>query len=352
MAQRISFSQKAIDNLSNGSDTHLLTSVKATWSWLLLTISILLFLALLFWGCFGRIAQSLSCNGITLLSDGVRPVISYGEGTLKYLNIVAGAKVKSGQALGQLYNPKTIAELGAIKLDFDRLRTEVADLEASYHNKLQTNSMQSSELDKKIHELKLELAKKHREFRLAKKLFAETFWVHSDSDGTVIEVFKEQGSFVKTGEKIALVAASPDDGIYLVAYVPLKDGKKIRTGMRAFFSPSNAPSAKYGYIKAVVRDVSSAPVNFETVESELLNSSLARLLVGNQAMTRVVLELIPDSNSISGYSWTGKRGHAEKLINGVFGEVIINTEYCTPLAYITQAMEEFFYSDYDAQKLE
>ena len=58
MAKKIKFSQKALDSLSNSNRLHVLTSVKASWSWLLLVSITVLLAAVVFWGCFGRIAES------------------------------------------------------------------------------------------------------------------------------------------------------------------------------------------------------------------------------------------------------------------------------------------------------
>jgi HlyD family secretion protein len=418
MAKKIKFSQKALDSLSNSNRLHVLTSVKASWSWLLLVSITVLLAAVVFWGCFGRIAESVTCSGITLLSEGVKPVIAQGDGTLKYLNIDAGAKVRTGQVLGQIYNPEIVTKVRKLRSEYETLKNEISflkegnnrlinyqlslekqkkenlkniakeqqlsrerqkELLESYSSLLgkgvvskleyyrtldqlvQTENSQLSLLlqslasdsevnnliwqgKEKLLELNQRLEEKYREYTLTKKLFSESFWLSSDSDGTIIEIFKEQGAFVQSGEKIALVASSPNDGIYLVAYVPLENGKKIKTGMRGFFSPSNAPAAKYGYVKCVVREVSSTPVNYETITAELLNSSLAQRIAGKDVMTRVVLELIPNAHSLSGYSWTGKNDYNTKIINGVFGQLVINTEYRSPISYIIPALRELFTS--------
>ena len=414
----IKFSEKALANLSQNTDLHLLTKIRFTYSWLiLLSISIML-CAVLFWGIFGRITESIKVPGITLLSDGVVPIVAPNNGTLKYLNIEAGSKLQIGQVVGQIYNPEIISRIknaqeeyralakeivvlkeGHAKLIEYRLaqekiksealsrldketllsRERVKELLTSYKDLLakgvvskleyyrtldeavQTEHSHSSlimqnidsqstmqnliwEGEEKLIELTQKLEEKERANNIAEYIFNEAFWVTAASTGKVIEVFKEHGDFVTTGDRIALVASDISGGIYLVAFVPIEDGKRIKNGMRAFFSPSGFPSAKHGFVKAVVRDVSEVPLNYEAVVAELVNESLARKFAGKDVVTRVELELIPDDDSSSGFAWTGKNSKNEELKNGVYGDIIIDVEYRSPISYIIPALKELFTS--------
>lgn len=192
----------------------------------------------------------------------------------------------------------------------------------------------------KLLELRQQVEQKKADLELAQKLYQEADWLVASFEGRVLEVLTEEGSFVQTGQKIALVGAGLDQGLYLVAFVPADQGKKIRNGMSAYFAPAAAPAAEYGYIQCVVREVSSAPVNAEAVLAELMNLSLAQMVVGKTAAMRVELEMVPDGTSPSGYHWTSRKGYPRKIVNGMIGEVIINTEYRAPASYVIPALRE------------
>ena len=54
----------------------------------------------------------------------------------------------------------------------------------------------------------------------------------------------------------------------------------------------------------------------------------------------VVLEILPDPKSPSGYRWTSRKGYPRKIVNGMLGEVIINTSYRAPASYVIPALRE------------
>ena len=128
----IKFSEKALANLSQNTDLHLLTKIRFTYSWLiLLSISIML-CAVLFWGIFGRITESIKVPGITLLSDGVVPIVAPNNGTLKYLNIEAGSKLQIGQVVGQIYNPEIISRIKNAQEEYRALAKEIVVLKEGH----------------------------------------------------------------------------------------------------------------------------------------------------------------------------------------------------------------------------
>lgn len=192
----------------------------------------------------------------------------------------------------------------------------------------------------KLLELRQQVEQKRADLEFAQRLYQEADWLVASFDGQVLEVLAEEGAFVQSGQKIALVGADLDQGLYLVAFVPADQGKKIRNGMSAYFAPAAAPAAEYGYIQCVVREVSSTPVNAEGVLAELMNHSLTQMVVGKTAVMRVELEMVPDGTSPSGYHWTSRKGYSRNIVNGMIGEVIINTEYRAPASYVIPALRE------------
>lgn len=208
------------------------------------------------------------------------------------------------------------------------------------------------QLEQRLLELNQQLEQKLRDLELARKLYQESRWLTTDFGGEVLEVFKKQGEFVQNGERLGLVASDMNGGMYLVAYVPVVLGPNIRNGMSAYFAPTIAPSARFGYIKCVVREVSNAPVNPESVQTELSNSVLVQALASQGPTMRVVLEMLPDANSVSGYLWTSKDGYKGKIGNGAMGQVIINTSHRAPASYVIPALRELLAHDSQAEKPE
>ena len=416
MANKINFSEKALNNLGNNIGDQTLRSAKNFWNYFLLSAITVLFATLLIWGFCGRISETVSGTGITLLNNGYHPVIAHGTGTLSHLNINVGTIVTPGQSVGQIHNPELffnitklgneysalisemeilrsgIEKLTARKTDSEKQRKEIlaqltelqqksrqrakeiveihsslrqsgavskityfqtldnqTQSEISFANTLfesLANDLTSEETlwqhQRQLLEMQQMLAQKKRELDLALRLFQESNWISANHQGKVTEIFKREGSFVQIGETIALLSSDPSDGIYIAAFVPAIQSREIKCGMSVFFSPAIATSSRYGYIKGIVREVNLIPSNPEAIKSELANESLTGQIIGQGAVIRVVIELLPDSSTHSGFAWTTKRGYSGKIPNGVVGEVIINTGKRSPASYILPALKEFF----------
>ena len=420
MANKINFSEKALNNLGNTIGNQTLRSAKNFWNYFLLSAVTILFATLLIWGFCGRLSESVSGSGVTLLNNGYHPVIAHGTGTLSHLNINVGTLVTPRQSVGQIHNPElffNITKLGneynALISEMEILRNGIEKLtarktasekqrkeilaqltelqqknrqrakeiveihsslrksgavskityfqaldnqtqsEISFANtlfELLANDLTSEETlwqhQRQLLEMQQTLAQKKRELDLALRLFQESNWISANHQGKVTEIFKREGSFVQNGETIALLSSDPADGIYIAAFIPAIRSREIKCGMSVFFSPAIAPANRYGYIKGIVREVNLRPGNPEAIQAELANESLTRQIIGQGAVIRIVVELLPDSGTYSGFAWTTKRGYPGKIPNGVVGEVIINTGKRSPASYILPALKEFFDNKY------
>lgn len=415
----IEFSQKALEKNNRNSSNYVLTSVKSRWTWILLSSVTLFFAAIIFWGFYGRMSESVSGVGITMLSNGSSPVIAGANGTISHLNIVSGSQVLEEQVLGQIYNAETFYQIQKLESEYELLKSqieiltqgidslskvqydlgsqkkgyldyllgeydkgkvrtsEVADIyerlnkidavsTVNYYQaldqRLQTEASMIStvlqnlaaELEiqtlvwdnkQKLISLEQQLTAKEHDLKMAEQLYHDSFWIRSTFDGTVREVFKEDGAYVQQGEKIALIDSDPSLGIYLLAFVPAEQGKKIRNGMSAFFAPAAIPSNDFGYLRCVVREVSQQPNTAESIQAELMNTSLTQMIAGKAVMIRVVLELIPDANQISKFSWTSHEGAPTAITSGMLGQLTINTAYKAPASYIIPAVRKFLHGD-------
>lgn len=416
MANKIKFSEKALNNLNSNTGSQTLSGAKNFWNYFLLIAITLLFAILLLWGFCGSMSESVSGTGIVLLNKGTRPVVARGTGTLSHLNISVGTEVFPGQPLGQIHNPELFFNISKLGNEYEALIAEIdilrKGIESLTSGKIKTEKERKQILDQlarlqnqsrerakeivKMHsslqlsgavskltyyqsldaqmqseisvantlfqtlendltrqetlwqhqrqllEMQQTLAQKKRELDLAMRLFQESNWITTNYKGKVTEIFKREGSFIQNGETIALLSSDPADGIYLAVFIPAIQSREIKCGMSAYFSPAIAPANRYGYVKGVVREVSAIPGNPGSIQSELANETLTQQIFQQGAVIRVVVELIPDPKTASGFAWTTKRGYPGKITNGMVGEVIVNTGYRTPASYILPAFRDFF----------
>ena len=412
---KIEYSQKALDNLTQGTTEHVLTGVRARWSFFLLGSATLFVAALLVWGFFGSMVESVSGMGMTMPKGGVHTIVSPGSGTISNLNIHPSSQVNAAQVIGQIYNPELLFNVQKLQAEKALLATEVDYLTKGVQNiterklatdqdkqqmlqelttELQKSRVRAAEIAKsyasliksggasrlsyyqaldqmvqthnqflstlfdtmdneisqqdqiwareqQLLTLRQELEQKQSELSLAQSLYNESSWIYPRFAGEIIEVFKEEGASINAGESLALVSSKPEDGLYVLAFLSPEEGKRVKNGMSAYFSPGAAPASRFGYLKGVVREVSAMPVNIQSVQAELSNESLTQMFAGRSAVVRVVIEMLPDGKKASAYKWTAKKGYNDPLVSGMVGTVEIHVGQKPPASYIIPALREF-----------
>lgn len=287
-------------------------------------------------------------DGVTKLTSGKIESEKQRQKILTELTALQQKSRHRAEEIVQLYS--TLLKSGsASKMSYFESLDAQTQAEISFANTLfqamEANLSQEEtlwQLQRQLLEMQQTLDHKKRELDLAMRLFRESNWISSKFDGKVTEIFKKEGSFVQIGEPIAMVSSDIKEGIYLVTFIPAMNSREIKCGMSANFSPAIAPANRYGYIKGVVREVSQIPINPSAIQIELANDVLTQQIVQQGAVIRVVIELIPDSNTLSGYAWTTKRGYKGTIANGMMGEVFIHIDHRSPASYVLPAVREFF----------
>ncbi|MGN0915208.1 MAG: NHLP bacteriocin system secretion protein [Succinivibrio sp.] len=244
---------------------------------------------------------------------------------------------------------KNLVKVGTVsKLEYYRLYDQVISSETSIQNlfiQLLENEekirMQDWETQQKLVSIKQQLVNKQHELEAARSVFNESTVLRTHHKGTVVEILKKENDFVNIGDVVALVA-DRSKGVYFSGYLPPEEGKRVKEGMQAYFSPFIAPASKYGYIKCVVKKVGLAPVNEETVMAELSNAALSAALTAHKAVLKIEIEPLEDSSTVSGYAWTSKKGSPDRIENGVTGTVIVDVESRSPISYVIPALYEMF----------
>jgi biotin carboxyl carrier protein len=143
--------------------------------------------------------------------------------------------------------------------------------------------------------------------------------VTSPFTGTVISVDAADGQIVNAGSTVLTVERTdgPDDRLVTMVFVPASQAAGLRPGDPADVAVSSAPAAAFGLVRGQVLSVGKYP---------LTRQALGNLLGGNLAASNfasvddpvlVVLNLIKDSKTASGYAWTSVSGPPGPLTSQV-----------------------------------
>ena len=168
----------------------------------------------------------------------------------------------------------------------------------------------------------------------------------SDSGGRILEVTVSAGSFVEAGQRIGTMEAEdPASSLMALAYFRIRDGKKIRPGMRVRVSPSTVQPGRYGSILGVVSAVSDYPVTTEAAANQVGNREIARALTddGHQIETLARLEI--DAGTFSGYAWTSTGGPPLRITAGTTAAVRVTIEELSPISFVIPLLRRWTGTD-------
>ncbi|MEI6034246.1 MAG: NHLP bacteriocin system secretion protein [Verrucomicrobiae bacterium] len=408
------FTEKSIENLQSSRKADVVVATTSSWMWFLLAGVTLAVAAVVYWGFFGTMVDSVRGMGVTVQMGGVDAVVAKGQGIIEHLNVEPGSRVVANQIVGQIYNAENFFRMRKFEIEFEQLgrrNSEIkngilqvtqAKIGASQQKehaisgllaKLDANTKRATELNEQFRKLSeiggsskieyykslqdtvqtesqvtgmllqtieqevsqkdiewtkqqtyLDLLKdqhlKEQEMDLALKLFNDSYWLRAIDEGVVIEVLKGVGSPVAPGDRVALISSGKGPDLRLVAFVPMQDGKKIRPGMSAFFTPASVKAQDYGYIQGVVMSVSQFSVSRESISTELKNTDFAEMVAKGGGQTRVVVELMPGDRGPGSFKWTSRNGAGIEVDAGASGALLINTAYRAPASYIIPYLRE------------
>lgn len=135
-------------------------------------------------------------------------------------------------------------------------------------------------------------------------------------DGIVTEHSVVEGQVIAAGDYVARIAVgNPDDNV-VICYVPVYDGKKIKTGMEAAIYPSTANKQEYGHMKGKVSYVDSYVTSRAEITNQVGVVSLVDSFLEEGPVIEVRLELEKDANTASGYWWSSSNGESIEMVNG------------------------------------
>ena len=408
------FTEKSLENLQASRKADVVVATTSSWMWFMLAGVTMAVAAVVYWGFFGTMVDSVRGMGVTVQTGGVEAIIARGQGIIEHLNVEPGSRVAANQIVGQIYNAENFFRMRKFEIEFEQLgrrndemkqgikRLTQDKIGASQQKeraisgliaKLDANTARAADLNELFRKLKesgssskieyykslegmvqtesqvtsmllqtieqavsqkdiewqkqqtyLDLMKdqllKEQEMDLALKLFNDSYWLRATADGVVIEVLKGVGAAVAPGDRVALISSGTCLDLRLVAFVPMQDGKKIRPGMRAFFTPASVKAQDFGYIQGVVVSVSQFSVSRESIATELKNVDFAEMVAKGGGQIRLVVELMPGDLGPGTFKWTSQKGAGIEVDAGASGTLLINTDYRAPASYIVPYLRE------------
>ena len=375
MAQKL-FRQAALDKLASPERLDELMKVTSPMGWAALAALGLAIVVAAIWGFTGRITTKVDGQGILLRGGAVLDVTASAEGRLASVDVGVGDIVKSGQVLARIEQPDLELRLRAKERELATLREQDRD-------QVQSTESLNAQRRKRIAELRQEVGvleglvrdglatlaqKRQAEFQIAaleqeivagravdanrgnmvaavqdeitqlERALADSQSVLSPYDGRVLELMLDSGNLVAPGSRI-LTLETLEAPVDAMVYIPAQEGKKVRPGMRARISPTTVRVEEYGYIIGTVKSVADFPATPEGLARTLRNANLVETL-GRSAPIEVVVELITDEKTESGYQWSSSHGPPVPVYTGTLCSASVEVAAKRPAEYVLPFLKQ------------
>ncbi|KQN78276.1 NHLP bacteriocin system secretion protein [Devosia sp. Leaf64] len=157
--------------------------------------------------------------------------------------------------------------------------------------------------------------------------------VVSPVDGVLVEWKAPFGTQAGAGRPVASVA-SGEGQLQFMLYVPPGEAKRITTGMTVNVELEGFKKEQWGTLVGEVVSVSPFPATPEGILAVTQNTTLVGKFSQGGAPFAVVVQLIPDPSSPSGYQWSGGSGATTPLSAGTLGGGKVTVETRSPLSFV------------------
>lgn len=222
----------------------------------------------------------------------------------------------------------SVEELRLLEIKEVRLNNDITQIEIQ--RKKYSGDAQANKLNNE-----LIINDETRKLELLKFKMDEAESIINRSTGIVLEQLAFVGSLINEGNTILLVEPYSASADYkAVAFVPLKDSKKLKPGMKSYVIPSVVKKEESGMIVGKTIQISDYPVSDVGLVNILGSNLLAKKIsqIGTPVYIEIALE--KDTGSYSGYKWTSGRGPDIRLRSGTEVDISIVVKEQKPISLL------------------
>lgn len=190
---------------------------------------------------------------------------------------------------------------------------------------------------------KNEIAEVERTIAQTKQQIQQRSQIRSPQSGCILAVNSVIGQVVSPGTRLGTLQTQVKGaaGLSAIAYFEVKDGKRIKPGMKMQITPDTVKRERFGGIVATVKSVSAYPITSTTAATKVGNAELADTLTSKTAKVEVAAELMIERGNINGYKWSSSKGPDLKLTSGTTAAVRVMVEEQAPITFLLPFLREW-----------
>lgn len=298
------FREISMERLSSPEQLDELINVTSPKAWFALAAIGCILVSALVWGFFGSIPTKIEGHGILINNGAIYTIQHHTSGQVIDVRFRPGDMVKKGDVVARIEVPELVDKINSL-----------LDILHDMENSKRTDSAEYRKIENQVTTLREQLDYESQ--------------IVSQIDGRILDIKISKGSTIKSGEPvISLEQSGGTVKMEAIIYVPAEQGGKILSGMEVQICPTTVNKEEYGFMLGRVTEVSKYPSTTESMMQTLGNENLVSMLAGQGAPIMVRIDLIPDSETESGYKWSTPSGPPVSIQSGMIiqGSVIISKE--------------------------
>lgn len=182
---------------------------------------------------------------------------------------------------------------------------------------------------------KKEMQETIREIGQLQLQLKNTSQIISNHTGRVIELAASPGQLIAQGNPIGSIEAQDPEGkLMTVAFFPVGEGKKLKSGMKLQITPTTVKREEFGGIVGTIGEISAFPITQEGAVRLVGSTEAVKGLLSQGPQIEAFAELQPDSSTFSGWKWSSSKGPNQKITSGTPITVRVTVEERAPISFV------------------
>jgi biotin carboxyl carrier protein len=280
----------------------------STRSWLLIITLLISITAALTWAFFGEIPLIVEANGILIHEDGLRTIQAPEAGIIKKLHVKPNQHIKKGNLIANISLPLLVEKIEEKKALIELLKS---------HRK-RTKKLKTSERWIKQEEILFQITKERNKLSKLRARYKSNSKIMAEYPGYITDIMVSDGDYIKLNDSIINIEPLLNKNPKMLAIMYLHPSKanKIKPGLETNIALQTFEPELFGLLKGKTITLSEYPETKQGMMRTLRNNTLVDSLINSGRTTELRIGLIPDINTVTGYSWTSNKGPSTKLKSG------------------------------------
>lgn len=327
------FRKVSLERLSSPEQLDQLIQVTTPRGWFALLAIVVLLIIVIFWGILGSVHDKVLGQGILMRAGGVVSVTVMHSGKITGIAVGVGDTVERGQIVARVHMPEMIASIAGVRASLDELR--------GHYDIISEAGKEDAEAE--LAGIQRQIDAAERDLIAMEHRLDTSSRIRSLHSGRVLEITASRGDLASRGSRIMtleLVGRTVED-LEAIIFVPAIYGKKVKFGMHVQVAPVTVRREEYGVMLGRVVHVGEFPSTPAGMMAVLDNEIIVNQLLLGGAPIKVVVDLTPDGETVSGYRWSSPEGPPIEIQSGTLSTASIIVDTRPPITLVVPLLRGF-----------